>query len=433
MSYTILILDDDADFNSLLTDIFEQADYVVSSLTDPKNAIEVFRENDFDLVVTDHKMPEMSGAEFMDRIKEIKPEVPVIMVSGFLENDTIRDLIREGVSGVFLKPLNIFSLLERSGEVIKESKKHAAAARDQAAELAGEESVSKLPFPFYSFAGMTSKTRDFAKRLYNHRNFKSTLSLVGEPGTHFREICEDIRGFYSRKKEALLFLDPASFDAEKTVAEIEAASDEGAKRVTCVIFGIEEMSGEQKSLVASIPRKTGPFQELDPSLRAIFCMTVDLDDLYDEELVDEDLYMLIGTAEVRVPALRDCGPDVPALAQQILAELAKEIQLPAVPGIEDSARDLISSHSWEGNHAELKRTLRVAVEFDPASTLTYAGIKQALASSRSRSPRNRLESYLSDYQVELVRAAADLLGDDISKVAGFFACDHVGKIESKLK
>ncbi len=90
MSNSVLILDDDADFNSLLTDIFEQADYVVSSLTNPLEAIEVFKETHYDLVVTDHKMPEMTGAEFMKTIKEIRPEVPVIMVSGYLENDTIR-------------------------------------------------------------------------------------------------------------------------------------------------------------------------------------------------------------------------------------------------------------------------------------------------------------------------------------------------------
>ena len=111
MAYSVLILDDDADFNSLLTDIFEQADYEVTSLLDPLEAVDVFREKHFDLVVADHKMPCMSGAECMKVIKEMKPEVPVIMVSGYLENDTIRELISEGVGGVFLKPLNIFSLL----------------------------------------------------------------------------------------------------------------------------------------------------------------------------------------------------------------------------------------------------------------------------------------------------------------------------------
>jgi DNA-binding NtrC family response regulator len=433
MPHNILILDDDTDFNSLLTDIFEQADYVVSSQTDPKEALGVFRETDFDLVVTDHKMPGMTGTDFMKRIKAVKPGVPVIMVSGFLENDTIRELIREGVGGVFLKPLNIFSLLERSREVIDESKKLAATARDEAAAEAGEESESDLPFPFHSFAGKSKSARAFAKRLYDLRNFKTTLSLVGEKGTHFRKICEDIGGFFRGKKEAFLFLEPASFDAEKTVAEIEELSDEGAQRVTCVLIGIDEMSEEQKTQAASIPRKGGLFQELDPALRAIFCMTADLDDLYDEGLVNENLYMLIGTTEVKVPALRDCAADAPALAQQILAQLAEEQQLSAVPEIEHSARDLIGSHKWEGNYAALEKTLRLAVESGASKVLTYGALKKALASSTHQSARGRLEAHLANYQLELIRATAHLLGGDPSSVASFFACDEVEKIESRLK
>ena len=68
MAYSVLILDDDVHFNSLLTDIFEQADYIVTSITDPTEAFEVFKNTDYDLVVTDHKMPDISGAKFMEMI-----------------------------------------------------------------------------------------------------------------------------------------------------------------------------------------------------------------------------------------------------------------------------------------------------------------------------------------------------------------------------
>jgi len=103
MPYSVLILDDDADFMCLLTDVFEQAGYIVTSLTDPIKAVDAFRETDYDLVVTDHKMPKMAGAEFLKVIKKIKSEVPVIMVSGYLENDTIRELISGGVGGCLSK------------------------------------------------------------------------------------------------------------------------------------------------------------------------------------------------------------------------------------------------------------------------------------------------------------------------------------------
>ena len=274
MAFSVLILDDDVDFNSLLTDIFEQADYIVTSLKDPIEAIEVFKNTDYDLVVTDHRMPEMSGAEFMKVIKQMKPEVPVIMVSGFMENDTIRSLISGGVGGVFLKPLNIFSLLDRTAELIDEAKRlkqntqsnDVALAGATAAEVEGE----ARGFPFISFPCKSQASIDLAERLYHLRNFKSTLSLIGEPGTQFRLICEDIRNFYESKKEHFIYLSPGSFDTEQVLSMFEQAKQSGAERVTCVLLDVESMTDAQKRLATVLSKCAGVFESIEIPLRTIF-------------------------------------------------------------------------------------------------------------------------------------------------------------------
>jgi len=125
MGRRILILDDDVDFNSLLTDIFSQASYDVTSELNPQKALALVREFQFDLVVTDQRMPGLSGKDFLRELKKAQPKTPVIMVSGFLDNETIRDLIREGVSGVFLKPLNVFSLLKRTAKLLEQAQAQA--------------------------------------------------------------------------------------------------------------------------------------------------------------------------------------------------------------------------------------------------------------------------------------------------------------------
>lgn len=251
MGYSVLILDDDADFNSLLTDIFEQADYIVTSMTDPLEAVDAFRDTDYDLVVTDHKMPEMTGVEFMKVIKQIKSDVPVIMVSGYLENDTIRELISEGVGGVFLKPLNIFSLLERTAELIEEAKKVESASDRGAGELDADAGTG-LGFSFRSFPCKAGASAAFAERLYSLRNFKSTLSLIGEPGMQFHRICEDIRGFYDSAKEHFVYFCADSFDAQQALSLIELAKQQGAERITCVLLMLEQMDEAQKKTCDSV-------------------------------------------------------------------------------------------------------------------------------------------------------------------------------------
>ena len=436
MAYNVLILDDDVDFNSLLTDIFEQADYIVTSLTDPIEAVEVFRNTDYDLVVTDHRMPEMTGAEFMKVIKQMKPEVPVIMVSGFMENDTIRTLISGGVGGVFLKPLNIFSLLDRTAELIDEAKRLKQNSQSHAVALTGGATVEvegeARGFSFNSFPCKSQASIDFAERLYNLRNFKSTLSLIGEPGTQFRLICEDIRNFYESEKEHFIYLSPGSFDTEQVLSMFEEAKLTGAERVTCVLLDVESMTDAQKRLATALSKCAGVFESIEIPTRTIFCANGDLDVLFDEGRIDEDLYILMGTAEVCVPALRDCALDIAILAQQMVVDIIREKGLTSVSRFEASARDFLSKQSWDNNYEQLRVTVRQVMESNPGEVLMLSAVTAALQSTTLASPRARFESRLSHTRVDYVRAASILFEGDKAKVAAFFGTD-TAVIEATLK
>ncbi len=435
MAYKVLILDDDADFNSLLTDIFEQADYVVTSMEDPVEAVGVFAENHYDIVVTDYKMPEMTGAEFMVEIKKMKPEVPVVMVSGFLENDTIRDLISDGVGGVFLKPLNIFSLLERTAELIDEAQKtqltnYSDCSEDEVKEV--DSGLGQLGFGFRSFPCKAHESSDFAARLHSLRNFKSAISLIGAPGTHYRTICEDIRGFYESDKEQFIYLTPGSFDAQEALALVVQAQEDGFQRVTCVLLELEEMSESQRKLAVQLVKCEGEFESIETPLRAIFCVSGDLDTLYDEGVIDENLYILMGTAEVQVPSLSECSADVPFMAQQIVAELTTERGLSTVPRFDKAGRDFLKSHTWPRNHDELYAALRKLMEAGAPDVLSSVALQSAVRSQVAASPHSRFVTRLSSVRVDYVRAVAVLFGGENSKVASFFGAE-VADIEAILK
>jgi len=433
MPYSALILDDDADFNSLLTDIFEQADYIVTSMTNPLEAVDVFSETIYDIVVTDHKMPEMTGSEFMKKVKEMRPEVPVIMVSGYLENDTIRELIRDGVGGVFLKPLNIFSLLERTAELIEEAKKLETAPAGDAGGTALEKEVdAKLGFSFRAFPCKTNASTDFAERLHSLRNFRSTLSLIGEKGMHYRAICEDISRFSEGSSERFIYLSPGSFDEKQTASLIEEAKKKSAERVTCVLLEIESMSEGQKMLAVALAKGDGVFTEVEIPLRVIFCVSGDLDALFDEGLINENLYILMGTAEVRVPPLRECALDISVMAQQLVVEMAREKGLAVVPRFEKSARELFRKQQWKGNYAELRESVRKIMDAASGEVLAYPLVKAALQVNEGVSQRARLESFLSSQQTDIVRAAAIIFGGERGRVARFFGTD-VSEISAKLQ
>jgi two-component system, NtrC family, response regulator HydG len=100
----ILLVDDDSDMCESLSDVLTMdSDYDVSHTTDPLNAIEIVREEDFALIVCDFKMPNMNGVELLTRIKEIKPDAMVFLLTAFISNELIEQAEKAGAAKVLSK------------------------------------------------------------------------------------------------------------------------------------------------------------------------------------------------------------------------------------------------------------------------------------------------------------------------------------------
>ena len=113
----VLVVDDNEDFCRNVTDILELKDYEVASAYDGFKGLELVKENGFDMVLMDVKMPVMDGVETYRKLKEITPATPVIMVTAFAVEDLIREALREGAYGSLKKPLDfeqLFGLIEQA-------------------------------------------------------------------------------------------------------------------------------------------------------------------------------------------------------------------------------------------------------------------------------------------------------------------------------
>lgn len=108
----ILVVDDDRDFGENVRDILEMKDYQVTNAYGGREALELVRRHDFDLVLVDIRMPVMDGLEVYKKIKEISPDTPVIMITAYAAEDLIRETLREGAFGCLRKPLDFDKLLE---------------------------------------------------------------------------------------------------------------------------------------------------------------------------------------------------------------------------------------------------------------------------------------------------------------------------------
>ena len=113
----ILVVDDNEEFCQNVNDILELKGYEVVTAYDGFKALELVKQDGFDLVIMDIKMPVMDGVETFKKVKEVAPDTPVIMVTAYAVEDLIREALREGAYGSLKKPLDfdkLFSLIERA-------------------------------------------------------------------------------------------------------------------------------------------------------------------------------------------------------------------------------------------------------------------------------------------------------------------------------
>ncbi len=414
MGHRILILDDDVDFNSLLTDIFSQAGYDVTSELDPQKALSFIREFQFDLVVTDQRMPGISGKDFLRELKKVQPSTPIIMVSGFLDNETIRELIREGVGGVFLKPLNVFSLLKRTAKLLEHGNGGPARAGEPEADTASApEFQHNLPFSFSSFPCRDPKAAEFAHKLYALRNFKNYLTLSGPRGTNFASVCRDFEAQREKPEERFFYLTNTMVEVNNLQRLLR--ENEERERVTLCFLEADTLDLDRQRLLPQIARKSGPFAGLKVATRFIFCLSESLDALYDRGQVDENLYLLTSSSELAVPALEDCRDDIPLLAQEILIREAAMRQWDAAPKLDVSARAYLRDRAWPGNYNELQQTILGALGHTRRPTLSRETLEKSAVPGAT--PVVELRQHLTRLRDEYADAANILANGDRAATA----------------
>jgi len=407
MGHRILILDDDVDFNSLLTDIFSQAGYDVTPELDPQKALNLIREFQFDLVVTDQRMPGISGKDFLRELKKVQPRTPIIMVSGFLDNETIRELIREGVGGVFLKPLNVFSLLKRTAKLLEQVNGGQPRPGEPESDAVGQpEFHHTLPFAFSSFPCRDPKAAEFANKLYALRNFKSYLTLSGPRGTNFAAVCRDFEALRDKPNERFLFLTNTMVESANLLRHLR--ENEERERVTLCFLEADTLDLERQRLLPQIARKSGPFAGIKLTTRFIFCLSENLDALYDNGLIDENLYLLTSSSELVVPGLEEVRDDIPLVAQQILVREAAAHQLGTVPKLDVSAKAYLRDRTWPGNFNELQQVILGALGQSRKTTLTRDSLEKS--SLPGSSPTVELREHLTRLRDEYAQAANILCG-----------------------
>lgn len=413
MEHRILIVDDDQIFNSLLSDVFRQAGYQVSSAPSAEEAEKFLKQAEVDLIVTDNRMPGTSGVDFVQNLMHTHKGLPVVMVSGFLSNDDIRQLIRDGIGGIFIKPLNIFQLLKRAAMLIERRKTTTGTPEGEANDEESDTPRNEGPVSFQG--ARSAAAMQFFKQLEGLREFSSNLLLVGNEGTDFETVCTDLS---NPRTDTIFFIAPEELDDPTALAaRIAGLATQDQGRLTLVLDRIEDLDKKRAETVFSISRCNAPFDRLGKPVRFIFCLRNNLDELFEAGKIDENLYLFMGTMEIRIPSLNELAGDIPAIAQAMLDRM-REGQCK----LEDAAATALKDMDWPGGSRQLKSVLQAAATATGEAWISLHTITDSYE-GRLASPaeenltEDSLKHHLTCTKNDYVAAIMELFHSDTSTAA----------------
>lgn len=392
MTKKILIVDDDPDFCSLLAEIFKKQPYTIYTEASPVKALERLKKEPIDLVITDERMPEMRGCELIQAGKELGGNTHFIIVSAYLDSESVRNFINKGIGGVFIKPLNIFGLLKCAQDILSDD-------HVEEKQLCTLEE-KPLEFEFHSMPCYALKSREFANKLSQRCHFKTSLILTGEPGLPLKDIAKDLESLCNDDRDFFEILTPQTLSEKKLLEILERTQSSNCDKVTLFILQTGRLTQEQQMLLYDLNRQIGPFIHSTLPIRFVFCLEQPIENLYEDGVLTDKLYLIMGSSEIRVPSLSECPEDIIPLAENYLRSI-NENRSGSFINFREDALEVLGRHHWTHNHAELFNCIEIAsAESRGASFITKDAIESALKSARAALPevlKVQLTAYRNDY------------------------------------
>ncbi|MDZ4724155.1 MAG: sigma-54 dependent transcriptional regulator [candidate division Zixibacteria bacterium] len=367
----ILVVDDKDSMRGMLTETLTREGHRVDSAHDGKKALDLIRNKSYDLVLTDLKMPDISGLEVLNCIKELDCETSVIVMTAY---GTIEDAVNAMKSGAYdfiTKPFDTEHLCVLVNRAL-ENRRMVAENTLLRQELLADYGIDNI-------IGKDEKMIELSQMVQKVAKSDASVLLNGESGTGKELFARAIHSLSDRKDKPYIALNCAAIPHELLENELfgsEKGAFTGAHARKMGKFEIansgtiflDEIGDLDVSLQAKLLRvlqqknfeRLGGTKTVDIDVRIIAASNMDLAELIRTKKFREDLYYRLSVFPLNIPPLRERSSDISALSDYFIAKYCREMKKPTKV-LTREALDLLTKYHWPGNVRELENTVERAV------------------------------------------------------------------------
>jgi two-component system NtrC family response regulator len=383
---TILIVDDEKNYLTILSAVLEDEGFEILTALGGREALEVHKTSDLDLIVTDMKMPGMDGIELLEHIKSVDPDLPIIMMTAHGTIDKAVEAMQKGAYSYILKPFDNERLIIyvkkaiSMYQVVKENRRLRDAVESQ--------------YHFGNIIGKSKKMRNIFDTIQKVAPAVATVLIEGESGTGKELVARSIHFNSARREKPFVavncsaladsLLESELFGHEKGAFTGAVATKKGrfelADGGTLFLDEIGELSPNlQVKLLRVLQEKVfervGGVRTISVDIRIVVATNKNLQQEMQAGRFRDDLYYRLNVVHIALPPLKERQEDIRILVNHFIKKYASERESAApIIGVDQEVDRLFYDYSWPGNIRELENVIERVMILCPGEIIRVSDL-----------------------------------------------------------
>jgi two-component system, NtrC family, nitrogen regulation response regulator NtrX len=360
----ILIIDDEKAIRKTLTEILSYEGYKIEEASDGEEGLKKFKEKNYDVVLCDIKMPKLDGIEFLDKAREINPDIPVIMISGHGTIETAVEAVKKGAYDYIAKPPDLNRLLITIRN-----------ATDKTNLVTETKVLKRKVSKVEEMIGQSGPIVHIKETIEKVAPTDARILVTGENGVGKELVARWVHEKSNRASGPLVEVNCAAIPSELIESELfghEKGSFTSAVKQRIGKFEqahggtlfLDEIGDMSLSAQAKVLRalqegkitRVGGDKDINVDVRVIAATNKDLLQEVEEKNFRLDLYHRLSVIIIHVPSLNNRRDDIPLLVDKFLNDICEDYGT-AKKNIDDNAIEALQQHNWTGNIRELRNVV----------------------------------------------------------------------------
>lgn len=376
----VLILDNEQNYLLVLKVLLEDAGYKVTAINDPEMALAFLEESEVDVLVTDMKMPKLSGLEVLAHVKKNYPHLPVLVMTAFGSIESAVEVMKVGAFDYITKPFSNDELLLSL---------HNAASLAQA-HLRYRLLYENMQERFDKQKVIIGKSKGIQGVLVMVERAapsRSNVLITGESGTGKELVARAIHLGSPRRDGPFISVNCMALNPNLLESELfghEKGSFTGAVAMkrgrfelahggTLFLDEIGELSQDMQVKLLRVLQerkleRVGGTEEIDVDIRIVAATNKDLVKAVGEKTFRDDLFYRLNVVQIQLPPLRERREDIPLLVNHFVEKLSRENSLP-LKKVSPAALDYLTGYEWPGNIRQLENVVERCLVMEPSDTI----------------------------------------------------------------